>query len=308
MATRLFRLSWFLFVCLPLALSAAEAPRELPELEALRKACGGAACSVEERLFLAVARAANWLAGYPGELRFDAAITLHGVRRRLDSPTLRQAYAAARKVADHDRDHPHQRLWRPDYVAPPEHTSRWAVPAAEDERLRINEVLAEALHCDRNGWRPEVQAYVCGAMRDDGGYGTTHAAWALIEAMQRGCAAGAEVEACRRSLVEEMVRAQPATLSPQRTLDIDLYGERLLMVALAQPRHPAILGWVEPLLGRQDEDGSWGTGQDPDPYYRHHATGIAAWALAEVWQQLTPDERASPPTVPRMEGIPTPDI
>lgn len=291
MATRLFWLIGWFILSVPGLLRAASAPVELPEVEPLQQRCAAAQCSVEARVWLALARAGVWLAAYSGELRFDAAVTLTHIRRRVDSPALRQANDRARAVADRDHDHPHRRLWLPELVSPPEATSLWRVPASGEPRININYVVSEALHCDRNGWRPEVQAYLCGSMRDAGGYQTTHALWALVLARDHGCARTEAAEACQRALVDELVAAQPTELRPSRTLDLDLYGERLLTLLLAGDRHPRVASWAVALVQAQNADGSWGVGEDPDPYFRYHATGIAAWALAEWWVSLSPAER-----------------
>jgi hypothetical protein len=207
---------------------------------------------------------------------------------------LRTAFERARPLADHDDDNPQRRFWVPDFTAPPEHTSRWKVPVNPGERVNTNRVLGEALFCKENGWRADTMRYLCGPMRDDGGYQTTHALWALSIAHAYGCVGGAAYEACARSLQQELVAKQPATFEPQATLDIDLYAERLQHVVVTGYPDPIVNQWAHRLLELQGADGSWGiVKQGEDPYYRYHTTFISTWALAEWYRRLVahPDLR-----------------
>lgn len=226
----------------------------------------------------AIDRASEWLDAYPHELRFDSAVMLSQIRALVDNDALAAAFARARRRGDHDHDHPHRRFWMPDFRSLPEHTSRWQVPAAGERRVNTNRVLSEALHCAENGWRAETEAYICAAMRDEGGYQTTHGIWALDIARGAGCVPG---DSCIASLRSELESSQPVEFRPERTLDVDLYAERALMLLRTGTTAKAAAPWVEALLELQEPTGSWGRGEDPDPYYRYHATAMTAWALAE---------------------------
>jgi hypothetical protein len=238
----------------------------------------------------AVSRAAEWMAAFPAaELRFDAAVILAGIRRTVDGDALRRAFAAARPVADHDGDNPQRRFWIAGFESPRQHTAAWRVPAAGEARANTNRPVAEALHCARNGWRPETTAYVCGPMRDGGGYHTAHGLWALALARENGCVTDAASRSCVGALAEELIAAQPATLAPATTLDMDLYAERVMVLAYAGTAVPRLDDWIDALLERQAADGSWGVpARDEPPYHRYHATGVSAWALAEWMRRAVP--------------------
>ena len=238
----------------------------------------------------AVARAAAWMAAFPAaDLRFDAAVMLAGIRRTVDGDALRRAFATARPVADHDDDNPQRRFWIAGFESPRPHTAAWRIPGSGEPRANTNRPVAEALHCARNGWRPETMAYVCGPMRDGGGYYTAHALWALALARENGCVTDAASRPCVRALSEELIAAQPATLAPTTTLDVDLYAERVMVLAYADTAAPRLGDWIRALLERQTDDGSWGVRvPDEPPYHRYHATGMSAWALAEWMRRAVP--------------------
>lgn len=254
-------------------------PLALGPMADARQACKSDFCVAADALDLVLNRAARWMAAYDGALRFDAAIGLSQTRRIVDSPDLERAWQAAVAIADVDTDHPHRRLWLPEFVSPIEHTSAWEAPA-DGGRVNSNLVISEALHCKANGWRPQTMAYVCGAMRDSAGYQTTHALWALAIAGDAGCLDAGALP-CIEHVQDELARAQSETLQPQTTLDIDLYAERLLTLLLSGYDSPAVHGWARTLIGLQDGDGSWGVPAEEDLYYRYHATNAATWALAE---------------------------
>lgn len=258
-------------------------PLRLSPLPVVRQACRTDFCLAGAAVDLVLNRAAHWMAAYDKVLRFDAAIGLSQIRRIVDSPELERAWTAAVAVADADHDHPHRRFWRADLHSPPAHTSEWLAPAS-GERVNSNLVLSEALHCSENGWRSQTTAYVCGPMRDAGGYQSTHALWALALAQQSGCLEDAAL-ACVRDVQKEVAQAQPAKLEPRKTLDIDLYAERLLVLLLSGYDGPQIHTWARTLIGVQDGAGSWGVAAEEEPYYRYHATNATTWALAE-WLRL----------------------
>jgi hypothetical protein len=261
-------------------------PVELSPIDAVRRACSGAACTQWEQLDLALNRAAHWMAAYSKQLQLDAAMGLVMIRQTVDGDALRAAFETARRAADRDHDNPHRRFWTPDFTAPPEHTSRWKVPA-DGQRVNTNRTIEEALFCKEYGWRPETMRYVCGPMRDDGGYYTTHALWALYVANGNGCIAAAELEPCVKSMHEEIAAKQTPTLTPAATLDIDLYAERLLTAVLTGYPDATVNDWAQTLLRLQSPDGSWGVPKDgEEPYYRYHATFVSTWALAEWYRRL----------------------
>jgi hypothetical protein len=234
----------------------------------------------------------------PGELRFDAAVMLSGIRTSVDGTSLRGAFETARLRADVDHDHPHRRLWDPGFRSPPKDTAAWAAPAAGATRVNPNLVISEALHCAENGWRDATTAYVCGPMRDQGGYHTTHGLWALVIARERRCVDADGTAACLAALQAEIVAAQPEPLRPERSLDVDLYAERLLTLVLSGAKDAVVERSVDGLLEAQDADGSFGVRVPGEqPYHRFHATGIATWALAE-WQRRARAEEAAGKDVP----------
>jgi len=219
----------------------------------------------------AIERAAQWMAGFPQEqLRFDAAVGLAAIRRHRDTPQVREAFDRARVVAERDADNPMLRAIEPSYRAPPEVTTRRSPPD------NVNRPLEEVIHCAQNGLRQQTLEYITGPMRDRGGYGTTHAVWALALARDAGCIAdfAERVE----PLLKELRDAQPDRPQPN-ALAVDLFAERVLMLAIAGGR---VDHWAKPLLEAQNPDGSFGAlGTGEDPYHRYHATMVAAWALSE---------------------------
>jgi hypothetical protein len=263
-------------------------PVELTASRTLGWWCALRECSEWDRLDVALERAAQWMAAFPpASLRLDAAMALSMMRKTVDSEALRVAFDRARTVADRDSDNPHRRFWTPGFTSPPEHTTRWAVPTEAGQRVNTNRVVIEALFCKENGWRPETMRYLCGPMRDDGGYGTTHALWALDLAHGAGCATGTDYETCARDLQAELARAQPAPFQPHTTLDIDLYAERLLGTVRTGYPDPVVDQWARTLMALQGADGSWGVpAAQEDPYFRYHATMVSSWALAEWYRRL----------------------
>ena len=279
MEARLFRV--IATTALAWATVAGATPREIGPVAELRCA---SECTRAEKVDHALARAAAWLDGYGGTLRFDAAVLLSQVRRHVDSSALRSAFARARVRADRDHDHPHRRLWDAEATSPAAHTSEWEIPRAGAERANPNRAISEALHCRENGWRAATEAYVCGAMRDAGGYYTTHAIWALYLARTHECT---RADACLAELRAELRAAQPANLPTDSTLASDLFAERLVMLLETGAPQAAEGRGIDALLQHQHPDGSWGRDGDADPYFRYHATVVAAWALA-AWTSKTP--------------------
>jgi hypothetical protein len=234
----------------------------------------------------ALDRAGPWLAAFPAEdLRFDAAVGLWHIRQHVDSEALRSAWERAREIADRDDDNPLRSFWDRSMTAPAEATAGWEVPNEGARRVNTNRVISEALHCAGNGWRPETTRYVAGPMRDDGGFHTTHALWAVHIARRNGCLSAAEYRSLAATLQRELRGHQSGDFRPGSTREIDLYGERLLMLLLTEDRGPPVPDWVVRLAGLQNDDGSWGIeAAGEDHYARYHATMVAAWALA-VWSR-----------------------
>ena len=226
----------------------------------------------------AVDHAAAWMAAFPiAQLRFDAAIALGAIRVHHDTDALRVADEHARAVADRDPDNPLRRAFDDADRAPPASTAGWTVPAPGAPRINVNRVVGEALHCKENGLRAETLAYATGAMRDQGGYQTTHALWALAIARDRGCLP--DFEARARPVIDELYAAEPPAPEPA-VLALDLFAERLLMLELAGVRGPEVDGWAASLEKAQSPDGGFGTlAPGQEPYFRFHATMMATWAL-----------------------------
>ena len=228
----------------------------------------------------ALTRAAAWASSYQGDTRFDAVMMAWAIADVSEHPGWRDLDVRLRGELT-DTDHEHTKLWMPDYQLPIEHVHRWTTPT-DGSRINPNRVLTEALFCQDHGWRAQTTEYVCGAMRDDGRYHTTHGLWALVLANRRGCVD----RACADSLVEELESHQPDDLAPATTLDVDLYAERLLTVTLAEPDKAVISAWAKTLIGAQNGDGSWGMNTPADTSYpKYHATSASAWALA-TWRQV----------------------
>lgn len=233
-----------------------------------------------EAVSAALEKAHGWLAAYSERIRFDATLGTFavGALRGEPWPTLHQRLVSQAQ----DPDHEHRRLFDPTYTLPAEHVLGWEAPA--EGRANPNRVVTEALFCSDHGWRPATDAYTCGPMRDQGGYQSTHALWALSIARDQGCLKG---PSCIPALVDELSAAQPEAPTPERSLDLDLYAERLLMRCLVDQCGDGAdeAGWLVQL---QDPDGSWGVpAEGEDPYHRYHATMMAAWALAEWDAQRT---------------------
>jgi hypothetical protein len=223
-----------------------------------------------ERRACALARAGAFLADQ-GELRFDAAIGVSEVVAIVTDSRWQEALAEARSSAARDPDHPLRRAFDPAFRVAPGVTTSWTAPGP-GERIPFNRVTAEALHCPEHGWRPETEAYTCGAMRD-AGYGTTHALWALQLARAAGCTQAP----CAAELASELSAwlASPWP-EPAPLAEVDLRAEAAVMLLR---EGVAASEAVEHLLALQGPDGGWGLPQDDAPL-RYHATVLAAWAIA----------------------------
>lgn len=223
-----------------------------------------------------VERAGRWMAQFPvDELRFDAAVGLSQVLKLTDSPELRAAYARARQVADRDTDHPHRRFFDAEARVTKAQVTKWS---ATDAKVNVNRPVDEALWCDVHGLRPQTVTYASTAMRDGGGYRSTHALWVLLLARERGCLDEKAFAKASAAVRAELRKAQPEQPGEQ-ALDVDLYAERLLFLLLAGERDATLEAWGERLARRQNADGSFGAPGD-FAYARYHATLAATWALA----------------------------
>jgi hypothetical protein len=231
---------------------------------------------------LALTRSGRWLADFPqDQLRFDAAIVLDALVSLRPTPELEQARERALAVAEHDTDNPMRRFWDPSAKAPRDAVQTWST---DDDRINTNRVVIEALHCREHGWREQTERYASGPMRDQGGYRSTHAMWALVIAHRNGCRRMYGEDAIV-DLAGEMARHQPAPAKLESARDFDLYAERTLMVQLADGldldgRLPDTDEWVRTLLSTQNDDGTWGVPDPDNEYMRFHATMVAAWAIA----------------------------
>ena len=206
------------------------------------------------------------------------------------TPNLEYTLEIALHRSDRDEDNPLRRLWHPEMVAPQEAVHGWEVPPPP-RRINVNRVVAECLHCDQYELRGTTLHYLRGQMRDQGGYHTTHALWALLLAEERACLPHGVFSVVARELVTELVDAQPQRLAPRKTIDLDLFAERLLFVQMARQRlnvaaAPQHAQWVERLVEHQHEDG--GIYVEPEPAAQaYHATMMTAWALAQ-WLDARP--------------------
>lgn len=229
-----------------------------------------------------IVKAAEWMSTFPtGELRLDAMIALSRIAAVVDAEPVQRALERARGEVDVDNDHPHRRIWDPQQRAERARVASWTPPRAGEPRINPNRPISEVLHCTEHGLRPETLEYIGGAMRDEGGYHSTHAAFALAVARDNGCVDPEQAARLTEELARELRAFQPDPFEPATTLDIDLYGERVLMLLLLGDRAPPVDRWLERLAELQNDDGSWGLPSSDDPaYYRFHATMIAAWTLA----------------------------
>ncbi len=209
----------------------------------------------------------------------DAQVGARAIRALVDSPSSTQLVARVAVVLAAATD-PLQRLWDPALTLAPEHTAAWSLP--ESGRANPNRVLIEAAYCDDNGLRAETAAYLCGPMRDDGGYQSAHAAWALSIAVDRACTV--PLPDCADALATELLSAAALDGAPTTTLDADLLAERLLFGLRVGGDRQGWIPHVRDLLSAQAPDGSFGVSVAGErPYYRYHAAMAAAWALA-TWR------------------------
>lgn len=227
----------------------------------------------------AIESAVGWMSRYPVEqLRFDAAIGLHEISLLVPGPAVSRARDRAITRASADDDNPMLRIWNDEFRVPREQVHNWRHEPGP--RINSNRVIAEALHCSEHGWRDQTEQYATGAMRDEGGYGTTHAVWALTIAQANRCR-DAQGWGPLRPLAEEMKLAQDAIGRPQTVAQIDLFAERTLMYARIEgAESPSVEPWIDILLALQNDDGSWGEPDQRLPRLQFHATMVATWALA----------------------------
>ena len=241
---------------------------EAPELAVRRAVCGGGNYLND------------WMQG--DRPHFDAAIGVSAVNDLLTSPSWRAAELRALEYVASDANNLMRVLFDDDFEREPDRLSNgWAIPAGG--KVPVDFVLIEAAHCADLPWREATSAYVCGPMRDQGGYETAHGLWAFTIAADRDCPVSG---ACVAELARELAAAQPASLSDPSTLDVDLFAERMLMVARAEPALDDLRVWGPELMRHQRDDGGfYAPAADEKPYYAFHATMAASWALAEWYRR-----------------------
>ena len=233
-------------------------------------------------------RASGWMKRYleTEDARFDAAFLLHHVRRVADSEDLKEVHEVVREQVNWDRGHPLRVLADPSFIEriPPGTSHGWSAP--DEGRVNANRVLVEAAHCARDGWRDQTTTYVCGNMRDQGGFQTTHALWSLDYAVEQQCVERAQVSACLLSLQEELLAAQRSADEPASTTEMDLFIQRVIMLIRSGSVAPELEAWVIQVAHWQRADGAWGIASDEDdPYYEFHVTMMGVWAIIE-WVTL----------------------
>jgi len=278
----------FLTVCAP----AGDSPHMADQLSASTLDAGApSACAAVDptrrhRIQMAILGAGEWLAAFPPDrLHFDAAVGLWHIRQRVYSQPMRAAWRRAREIADRDGNNPLRRFWDASLVLPADVTSSWDVPQGSGERVDPDRVIAEALYCADNGWRPETSRYIAGPMRDGGGDQTAHALWALSLAETNGCLREGEYLRVAPDLQQELRDHQPSEFDPETTLDIELYAERILMLLLTGDDGTPIETWLDTLITLQNDDGGWGIERSGDNRYAlHRATVAAVWALS-LWPE-----------------------
>ncbi len=218
---------------------------------------------------------------------FHGAMALAFLQRHRDSAPLDTAFAlnawgtpealslASHILSVHDPDagHPLRRLIDPNHPIPEGRSTSWTVPS-DGRKVHVHRVLVEAVDCDRSGWRPQTETWVCGPMRDGGGYGSTHAAWALLLARSRGCTPAA----CLGAITDELMAAAQGASPPATTLDVDLQAERILFAALAGRSVPD--AWRQSVAKWQGDDGGIAVSAADPLEHRIHATAVALWAEA----------------------------
>lgn len=227
----------------------------------------------EARAREAVEQALRWMEDHADEPRskLDVAIGLSAVAALLPTPTAEGL--RDRLVPVHDRSgDPRRRLYDPAHrLAEPPPASVGA-----DGRPNPNAALVEALHCPEWPLRSETLAAVCGPLRDGGGYGSTHAAWIVAEAVERGCVPRAET--CAEAMVAELTGPWPPLAA---TLDRDLLCERVAFGLRAGAPPEAFDGAVDAILHAQGADGGFAVPAEGEPaWWAWHATLACAWGLA----------------------------
>jgi hypothetical protein len=232
----------------------------------------------------ALEKAFAWMAAFPAEeLRFDAAVGLTAISRMYEHPALAKALGAARRAADRDHDNPMRRFFDRRQRSPRQAVQGWQPPQKGSERVNTNRPVVEALYCDLYPMREATLTYVTGPMTDGGGYHTVHGLWALVLARHNGCLDQKRFEKLAVPLRKQIEGVQPVRLESKKTLQVDLYAERALMLMLSGSSARSDR-WAFELIAAQNRDGSFGTAEKGEsPYLRFHATMLACWALA-TWR------------------------
>ena len=255
------------------------------------------------QLLFVVAAALRFLSSFSeDELGYDAAVGMHYINQTcaIDPADhaakhwLDLAYKNAMARAAMDNDHPSQRLWNSSFTACASSSSSLLSDLRtykiSSRRINPNRILLAALECaactHNRRMHAEAVEYLCSGMRDNGGYQTTHAMWALVIARDNRCDVSAK---CMRDIRDEILyfqRSQPPFFSS--TLDVDLFAERLLMLALAHhPNATELQQWGAILASAQQPNGKFGVSSTPlgeNLYYSYHSTFVSTWALCAVYK------------------------
>ncbi len=222
------------------------------------------------------------------QLRYDTALSLVMVRKRLFWPELEPCYARIKARALKDDDNPMNVLIDPAAARPIDAHAlqRLPIPKAGQARTNVNHIVIRAVHCRRFPVPRKVFAYLIGPMRDHGGYHSTHALWSLLMMRRQGCGDRAEVERAVASLRQELQDALTKQPAMSTTPSIDLNAERILFLVESGVAVDRLSGPVQRLLAAQRPDGVFATSREERAPWRVHATSVSVWALSAVWGAL----------------------
>lgn len=222
------------------------------------------------------------------DLRHDTAMVLTLVRKILFWPELEPCYARIKTQALKDHDHPLNVLIDSGYAknVDLERIRRLPIPEAGQKRTNVNHIVFRAAHCPKVPFPDKAFAYLVGPMRDNGGFHSTHAMWALLMMRSQGCGQRAKVEKAVASLRDELTKALNASGEMKSTRGIDLNAERILFLVQSGVRVDALSGPVQKLLSAQRPDGAFAAPQEKRRRWLLHATTVSVWALSAVWAKL----------------------
>jgi hypothetical protein len=258
-----------------------------------------AACERAERARIAVDRAIGWLDDAQDDpavpMNIDAVTAVTEVARTFRSARLDALAVALRTELDRPGE-PRRRLYTPDARLAENPSTWWTATGPE---VGPNQVLVEVLYCPEWGLRAETVTWLCGPLRDDGGRGSTHAAWFLSLAVDAGCLTRSAT--CLDALADEL-RAGAAVERPlESPVERDLLGEQILFGLVAGVDPASLASAVDRLIAVQQPDGAFG----PPDKITAHATLVAAWGLTGWIRAQQPSASATSPNAPG-EPRPTP--